>query len=600
MVTDAFSGDPMTLAEVHSALAEADMDGLPEWRVSVLRNITVEPIEPYLRLHAYRAGLQARVQFGEFDNIVQEALAPAEDSQLADADCILVFLKLEQLSPALVAGFAALDTEQLLAEKAHIESTVATVLQGLRAQSQTPILFHAFEMPADPAFGALDNSLQQGHTAFVADLNAVLRTQCETHAGCYLVDNQSLAQRIGFDTWYDRRFWSIGRAPYSGVAMNLLAREHAKFFRALTGAQKKCLILDGDNTLWGGIVGEDGLEGIKLGNDHPGSVYKRFQQEVRGLAKRGVILAIASKNNADDVWQVFDEHPDMVLSRDDIAAARINWDDKASNIQSIVQELNIGMNSVVFVDDSSFELNLVKSTLPEIQVLQFPEKNAFTFEGVLTRLGLFDNLAISEEDKNRGEMYKAEQQRKDAATDVVNLDDYYTSLEMVAELRAIDEFALPRATQLTQKTNQFNLTTCRYSEAEVKKFIERDNAAGIYIRVQDRFGDYGIVGIALLEVDGAVASIDTFLLSCRALGRGVEDLLLIESLRYAKSLGAGLVTARFIPTDKNQQTEKFLPGRGFEPLPDASGVEYVYHLEQGIPAQPDTFKEIHSELSESK
>jgi FkbH-like protein len=599
MVTGVPSNGPKSLAEVHTALADADVEALPSWQVTVLRNITVETIEPYLRLHAFEAGLNAQIRFGEFDNIVQEALVDSGDELLSAADCILVFLKLELLSPSLASGFASLDAKQLAAEREHITSTVATVLQGIRKQSQGLVLLHAFEMPSDPAYGALDISLSQGQTAFYSELNEHIRQLCDGHSGCYLVDTQALAQRIGYDSWYDRRFWSMGRAPYSGVAMDALAREHAKFFRAQTGVQKKCLILDCDNTLWGGIIGEDGLEGIKLGNDHPGSVYKRFQQEILGLAKRGVILALCSKNNEADVWQVFADHPDMVLTKGDIACARINWEDKASNIQSIVKELNIGMNSVVFIDDSDFELNLVRMALPEVLTLQYPAKAPLKFEGALTRLGYFDSLAVSAEDRQRGAMYLAEQQRKEAVSEAVNLSDYYSSLEMVAELKVIDEFALPRATQLTQKTNQFNLTTYRYAEDELKEFIQRDNATGIYIRVQDRFGDYGIVGIAMLEVEEKTATINTFLLSCRALGRGVEDLLLTETLRYAQHLGAEQVAAEFIPSEKNQQTENFYPDRGFEPLADGSGNKYIFNLGQGIPDKPDTFKTIHSELSES-
>jgi len=598
MVTAAAAGEPTTLAEIHAALAEIDTGSLPPWRIAVLRNITVETIEPFLRFHAARAGLKAELRFGEFDNIVQEALGAGDPTLLANADCVLVFLKLELFSSGLAAGFAALDPAELAAEKAQIENELATVLQGIRTQTQGMVLLHAFEMPADPAYGSLDASFAGGQIRFYQKLNTSLREQCAEQAGCYVVDTQSLAQRMGFERWYDRRFWSMGRAPYSGLAMEALAREQVKFFSAQSGAQKKCLVLDCDNTLWGGIVGEDGVSGIKLSNDHPGSAYKRFQHEVQGLAKRGVILAICSKNNAEDVWEVFDNHPDMVLTRDDIAAARINWDDKAANIQSIVAELNIGMNSVVFIDDSDFELDFVQTALPEITIIQFPAKSPVNAEGMLTRLGLFDTLTVSAEDRKRGEMYNAERQRKETAGSAVSLEAYYASLEMIAEVQAIDDFALLRATQLTQKTNQFNLTTHRYSEDEVRTFIERDNAAGLYIRVKDRFGDYGIVGIALIETDGDTAVIDTFLLSCRALGRGVEDLLLSETLRAAEQLGAAVVSAEYIPTEKNRQTEKFYPDRGFATDPDADGNKYFYNLEQGIPTRPDAFKEIRSDLSE--
>jgi len=257
------------------------------------------------------------------------------------------------------------------------------------------------------------------------------------------------------------------------------------------------------------------------------------------------------------------------------------------------------MDSVVFVDDSDFELELIRTALPVVTTIQFPVRNPLGIQGLLTRSGLFDSLTVSVEDRKRGEMYLAERARKTAEASSTSLEDYFASLEMVAEVRRIDEFALPRATQLTQKTNQFNLTTRRYAEDELRSFIERDSATGLYIRVQDRFGDYGIVGVALLEVEAGVGTIDSFLLSCRALGRGVEDLLLAETLAHARALGAEEVVGRYLPTAKNRQTEDFYPQRGFVAVDDADEARYTYSLMQGLPDRPGTFKEIHSDLEEA-
>jgi len=307
--------EPQSLAEIHAALAAAELGDLPAWRVTLLRNVTLETMAPYLRYHAWRAGLNATVSFGEFDNIVQEAHGGDAEGAIAASDCVVIALKLEQLLPELHTGFAALDPDQHPVEQARVLELLRTVLQGLRRQTQSMLLLHAFEPPADPAYGALDRSLPGGQLAFIDALNAGLRDLCSDFAGCYLVDTPSLALRTGTERWYDQRFWSAGRAPYSGIAMDALAREYLKFVRAQRGAQKKVLVLDCDNTLWGGIIGEDGLQGIKLGNDHPGSVYKRFQQEIVGLAKRGTIIALCSKNNEEDVWEVFEQHPDMVLKK---------------------------------------------------------------------------------------------------------------------------------------------------------------------------------------------------------------------------------------------------------------------------------------------
>jgi FkbH-like protein len=380
-----------------------------------------------------------------------------------------------------------------------------------------------------------------------------------------------------------------------------IAEEDWKFIRAAKGLSKKCLVLDCDNVLWGGIIGEDGLTGIRLSQDYPGSAFYEFQQEVLALHHRGVILALCSKNNEADVWQVFSEYPDMVLKKEHIAAAQINWDDKVTNLGRLSEDLNIGLDSMVLADDSDFEVEQVRQLLPDVEVLHLPPKGAVENRDILRTCGLFDTLTLSEEDRHRGRMYKAEAARKklEAALDP---STYLQSLEMEVAIRFVDETLVPRVAQLTQRTNQFNLTTQRYSAADISGLTESATSDVLCLRLKDRLGDYGIVGAAVLSRDGKQADIDTFLLSCRVIGRGVEDALLYACLKTAKLRGASVAQGKYIKTKKNALVADFYSRRGFT-MDKTAGDKTVYSfdLTHAIPTAPDhisvvTFGELESEL----
>ena len=262
------------------------------------------------------------------------------------------------------------------------------------------------------------------------------------------------------------------------------------------------------------------LAGIKLGQTYPGSIYYEFQKELINFYNRGVILALCSKNNENDVWEVFWNHPAMILKEEHIAASRINWQDKAVNIKQISEELNIGLDSMVFIDDSDFEVEFVRKTLPEVEVIHIPQTKITENRNMLLSCGLFDTLTYSIEDKNRTAMYKAQAARKNLQVIATDMKSYLKSLEMEIDIDFADEFSIPRIAQLTQKTNQFNLTTKRYSETDIKNLVESDNSDVIYLKLKDKFGDSGIVGVCILKYENKMSLFDTFLLSCRVLGRG--------------------------------------------------------------------------------
>jgi len=585
----------LSYSEIQEYLNKLDTSKLPELRISILRNVMVEPIEPYYRYLAGRLGFNARVSFGNYDNVFQEAVGGDSALLGPDTDNVVVFLRLEGLSWELARNFNALSGEQIQAEVERIKEFIAGVLSGIRSQTAAMTLWHSFELPAHPAAGILDSQSGRGQSATIARLNEALRESLKFSGNGYLVDLNLCRLRVGDKDFYDNRYWHIGRAPYSREALREISEEDFKFIRPLKGKNKKCLVLDCDNTLWGGIIGEDGLSGIKLGKTYPGSAYYEFQQEALNLYNRGVILALCSRNDEENVREVFRKHPEMVLREEHIAAARIAWQDKATGIRQLAEDLNIGLDSMVFVDDSEFEIEYVREVLPEVVSIHLPVERAVENRDVLASCGLFDSLSLSEEDKKRGAMYKAEARRKKLRAKAGDLENYLRSLEMVLTVAFADEFSIPRIAQLTQRTNQFNLTTRRYSEEEIKKFSGSGQTDVFSLKLSDRFGDSGIVGAGILRYEPEKAVIDEFLLSCRILGRGVEDAFLIQTLKIAKNKGCRTVLGEYMPTAKNGQVEQFYEKHGFKPLGKAQSGQakaFSYDLETGLADEPAYFKEI--------
>ena len=589
----------LSYLKIQDTLNQADLDDLPKLNVSILRNVMVEPIEPYLKYFSYKIGFGGNVVFGEYDNIFQEAVGGNKGLLNSNTDCVLIFSKLENLSWDLSRNYSALKPNQVRSEIERIKEFIQNVLSGIRSQTDGMILWHGFETPVYPVLGIIDAQSSNGQTAVINELNEQLKTFLGQHENAYMVDINNCLAKLGYQQFYDLRYWHIGKAPYSRDAMKEIAEEIFKYIRPLKGKNKKCLILDCDNVLWGGIIGEDGLAGIQLGKSYPGSCYYEFQQEVLNLYNRGIIIALCSKNNEEDVWEVFRKHPDMLLKEEHIAMSRINWEDKATNLQKIAMDLNIGLDSVVFADDSEFEVNLIQKALPDVEVIHMPRNKAVIFRDILVSCGWFDTLTLSEEDRKRGALYKAEINRKKLQSQAIDMNTYYKSLEMKLCIHFADDFAIPRLAQLTQKTNQFNLTTKRYSEADIKNLSKSASSDVLHVRLIDKFGDTGIVGVFILKHLDKKALIDTFLLSCRVLGRGVEDAFLSNALKLAQIRGCEGVIGEYYATQKNGQVVDFYEKRGFvkSEAPTQQGIAvYYYDLHNGIRKEPDFFAEIDSEI----
>lgn len=590
-----------TYTEIQEILGNAKVEDLQDFRISVLRNVVVEPLQDYLRYLGLFADMNCKVNLGEFDNIVQEAVGGETELLNEQIDCVLVFANLKVLSPDLDMGFAGLTLDQIETEIQRIREFINTVADGIRRQTQAAILWQGFELPLYPALGIADGQSSNGQTAVVNSLNDFLRQQLSAFPNAYFVDINLCLARVGGKEFYDRRYWYIGKAPYSKIAIFEIARENGRFIRAQKGKNKKCLVLDCDNVLWGGIVGEDGLEGIKLDPTYPGSIYHETQQAIKRLSDRGIILALCSKNNEDDVLNVFRNHPHMVLREEDISAYEINWRDKATNLRQIAATLNIGLDSMVFVDDSEFEINLVDTVLPEVEAILFPEGKRYLFVDTLHSSDLFDTLTITEEDRKRASQYRTENERRKLQSEHADISTYLSSLGMHLEIRFADGFSIPRIAQLTQKTNQFNLTTRRYSDLDISEFIDADDAEVLSVRLGDKFGDYGIVGVCILKLMEGNAVFDTFLLSCRVIGRTVEDELIAQILQYAQRGNFRYAIGEYLPTAKNIQVKDFYKRHGFEVLDEESDrATFSFDLAQSMSCHNTVFQEIDSELVQER
>lgn len=541
--------------------------------VRVVRNYTLENLGPLLRWDCAGARIAVDVSFSEFDAWEQDVFQIVADNTEREYDLIFVSLwadgllgdtKSSELDPeAFVERFRGSMDRLLASTSAHL--AITTLL---------------------PTFSALsDVRVRRGSPVdrgAVEEVNRALCAWASHSSRVEVVDLAAVVRRLGESAALDRRFWYRAGAPLRNAALSQVSAQLSQIVSALKGRVKKVLALDCDNTLWGGVVGEDGVDGIALSpNTYPGSAFYDFHRQLLALKERGVLLTLCSKNNEPDAMAVFDRHPHSLLRPHDFVAWRINWQDKASNLSELSEALNVGIESFVFLDDSPVECGLVRESLPEVTVLQVPEDPA-AIPLVLRDYVGFDQLFVSDEDRARTQMYRQQVQREQVRTAHVDLDGYLRSLELRAEIRRPSLPEVVRVAQLTQKTNQFNLTTRRYGEADIQRFLESPDHELLCLRAWDRYGDYGLTGVAIVGLSDGQPVIDTFLMSCRILGRRLEfaflrTLLRVTALRFP---ACQEIHGIYIPTKKNTQVLDFYPRAGFWELRKETPGRYVASLDE--------------------
>lgn len=558
------------LARLVGAARQVAQQARDLWRplhVRVLRTMTLESLAQPLTAAGLSRGLYLSTEFAPFGQIDQELLAPAADAT-PTPDVVLLATQLADVAPAITRRFLTLadaDRRRLSDELLARCTQWMTLLR--QRWPRALALVWGWLPPRPTALDLADDRAEPGVRRFVAELNDRLRTLCRHHAGIHFFDVAEAFAGLGLAHALDARLMAHARQPYSLAGLHALAQRTARMIAAAVTPRRKCLVLDADHTLWGGIVGEEGVDGIALGPDYPGSAFVALQDAALNLHDRGVVLALNSKNNPADVEEVWNRHPFQVLQREHFAAVRINWQDKATNLRELAAELNLGLESFVFLDDNPVECDFVRQQLPEVLVVQTPS-DPLALADTIHSLEVFDALEVSGDDLRRNESYQAQSQQRQLQAASSTVEEYWQQLEMRLAIIATGPADVPRVAQLTQKTNQFNLTTRRYCETDIAALLAQPDAAVFHVQLADRFADYGTVGVAILRFEPPRLRIDTLLLSCRVLGRTVEQALMTGIVHLAHRRGLATVVGEFIPTAKNHPAQQYLADSRFTRLAD--------------------------------
>lgn len=552
-----------TYYDDRAALADSSL------KVALLSSFTIENWGPYIEVQGAIDGIPIEAKTGSYGQFRQDAYDPQSWLSSFGPDAIIVAVEGNSLLGSAAYGVADLSIQQTteIFYKASKEMG-ELILHLVKAFPKSTVLVNNFIVPTTSTFGILENKVSRGLPSQYGRVNETLNLSAMEIPNAYVVDIDNLASSWGKQNVFDARMKYMADMPFAESFLPHLAGLYGRYFRALRGKIRKCLVLDLDNTLWGGIVGEDGFDGIKLDPvKAPGSAFYEFQMRILDYYHRGIILAINSRNNFEDAMKVLESHPYMILKPHHFAAMSINWEDKTQNMKALASELNIGLDSMVFLDDDPHQCGLVESVLPEVLTCLLPDDPA-EYEGFLASLEVFDTLTFSQEDSKRGEMYAQERLRKDSlkseSVSGKTLEEFYKDLEIKCVIGKASDFTIPRIAQLTQRTNQFNLTTRRYTEAQIKAMADSDNACVRWISLKDKFGDLGLVGVIILvETNPGDWLIDSFLMSCRALGRKVELVLLYNVLAELFQNGAHRMTGIYSPSGKNAQVLSFYEDVGF-------------------------------------
>ena len=535
-------------------------------RLAMLGSATLRHLQPAIRVAGLRRGMFIDIYENEYGQYLQELSDKESALHEFKPNCILVSLDAYHLTAGV---HAALDKTGRDREFADVKGRIRALWRLTKESFRGPVI-HQTALPVQlPLLGQNEHRLPGSRAGFIARLNADLRVMADEE-GVELLAVDVQAACDGIDAWHSPALWHRSKQEIVVAAAPLYGDLLARLIAAKQGYGYKCAVLDLDNTLWGGVVGDDGVDGIVIGQGTAlGEAYVQFQDYCRELSRRGVILAVCSKNDEANALEPFESHPDMVLKRNDISCFVANWSDKAANIRTIAQKLNIGLDSLVFVDDNPFERNLVRKELPMVAVPEVDDDPA-NYARAIAAAGYFEGLFVTDEDRERTDQYRGNAQRdalKESATD---LSSFLRELDMRLFWGEFDKLNMQRIVQLIARSNQFNLTTRRYTEADVLGVIGDPAAFGLHLRLVDRFGDNGIIAIIIGRLrDNADLDIDTWLMSCRVLGRQVEPTTLNLIAERARELGARRLIGEYIPTKKNGMVKEHYAKLGFATLQSA-------------------------------
>ncbi|MBT4764549.1 HAD-IIIC family phosphatase [bacterium] len=545
---------------------DVNLNPLKPFNLGVLSNSTTSFIVQSLVSTAARYGFLLTIYEAPFDQVMQTALGEIDEFNGVKMDAILVAIDYKGLpvykNKATRFGESSKDVHESL-------GYLNLIRTQLKQRYNAPCILQTCAHEVESFFGSFDIQVNNTSRQFISEFNLSLVMDI---AGTddFLLDVSAISETVGLSNWHDPAINHIAKLPFSPKITPLYADNICRIIAAMKGKSRRALVLDLDNTLWGGVIGDDGVDGIKIGNgDALGEAYLSVQNSILKLHERGIVLAVCSKNTDSIARTPFKEHSSMLVKEQHIASFQANWDDKASNIRSIANELNLGLDSIVFMDDNPMERDLVRKYLPQVAVPELPEDPSY-FSRTLLAAGYFEAVHFSDEDKIRVEGYKANAKRTALRNTMVDLDSYLHSLEMKAEIQSFNEKRIKRIVQLISKTNQFNLTTHRYNEKQILNFLNNDSYYAIQVKLSDTFGDNGVVSIIICDKNSSEWVIDTWVMSCRVLGRRLEEFIFYEIVRSAKTAGVKRIVGIYIPTERNKITQDLYLKLGFTEYGDST------------------------------
>lgn len=542
-------------------------------KIAILSSFTTKGLKEVLNVECCKLGILPKFYIGDYNQYAQEILKNNSGLYAFKPNLIIVFIDIKSLLGEIFFSPYQLSDKgrkNLIKEKLN---ELNSLIQKLSQKTSAKIIFHNFEVPTYSPLGILENKQSFGFKEAIEELNSKLRKIFKSNSKIFLFDYNSFSSKVGKDHLVDPKMYYLADIKIDFKYLPDLCHEYLSYIKPMLSLNRKCLVLDLDNTLWGGIIGEDGIGGIKLGPTPGGRPFLEFQKHILSLFNKGIILAINSSNNQEDVLKVFKKHPYMILKEKHFAAMQINWNNKISNMKAIAKQINIGLDSLVFIDDNKANREIIKEALPEVLVIDLPDDTAF-YVKTLMEINDFNIFQLTEEDKKRGTMYVAQRKREELQKTVVDISGYLKKLNTTATIKNADDFTIPRVAQLTQKTNQFNMTTRRYREENIKKFLKHSDYLVVSAQVEDKFGDNGITGTVIIEKSPKQWRIDTFLLSCRIIGREIERVLLAYIIEQAKQEKVEKLVGEFISTPKNTPAKDFYKNNYFKFNQKEKSIEY--------------------------
>lgn len=556
-------------------LAKGEKGELPVIKIAVIGDTATQLLCTAIKGFGILRGYNVDLFEAEYNQVERQFMDLTSELYKFDAEFIVVFQSTHKLGE----HHSTLPQKQqtmLADERLQFISGICTnpALEGKK------IIYFNYPEIEDTVFGSYANKVDSSFTYQVRKLNYELMKLSEQYANLFICDIAGLQNKLGRDQMFAANVYTSTEMVLSIDALPYVTSRVMDIVCAIKGQFKKCLILDLDNTVWGGVIGDDGLEGIQLGHGLGiGKAFTEFQMWVKKLKQRGVIICVASKNNEETAKEPFEKHPDMVLKLDDIAVFQANWETKVDNIRTIQQILNIGFDSMVFLDDNPFERNMVRENIPGITVPELPEDPAEYLE-YLYSLNLFETASYSNLDKDRTKQYQVEAHRVSLSKTFTNEADFLKSLNMVSTVSGFTKFNIPRVAQLSQRSNQFNLRTVRYTDADIEALAIDPEVIDLSFTLEDKFGDNGLIAVVIMKpLDKETLFVDTWFMSCRVLKRGMENFTLNTMVEAAKTKGYKRIIGEYLPTPKNKMVEQHYPNLGFHKVDGVDTAQYALNVE---------------------